>query len=544
MEGLAGLGIAANCVQVIDKSIDLIIDIHRAYRSGTGAPALHERIDGTAKELDLASDKLKDVFEGEEDTLISKCSEAAGKLRKILAECQASGRKRDAIIKVLKSRWKQSEIDDLRREVAEWNQALQTRCMAFMTKQMASAATAQGSGEPKDSSMESHANAMKHALWYPEMASRQQQIGRAHDQTFQWIFEDPREKDEPWDNFVSWLLEGSELYWINGKAGSGKSTLMKYVNDEPRTLQALEDWAGLTSLVVGRFFFWNSGFEMEKSLEGLFRSLIYQIIEQAPSTVEVMFSAHELSQVKSVVFTDKRNAFWTLERLVAALQRLAASPSPFQSYCFFIDGLDEFDGDHDCLVDALEELTSADHIKICASSRPLPIFNEAFAESFSLKLQDLTADDIRTYINTEMKRIRQGRRFAEKKSSDFRSLVSDTINKASGVFLWVRLVVRSLQAGLRNGDSVEELKGRLDDTPNDLLSLFQKMVNNLDDRYKAQATRMFRMIFAAPGLDTVMATHSPSISILDMLLAEEDHVVFKALVKLPGKTKWSEIAEK
>lgn len=38
-----------------------------------------------------------------------------------------------------------------------------------------------------------------------------------------------------WNDFVAWLEEGDGLYWIAGKAGSGKSTLMKYIASHPST---------------------------------------------------------------------------------------------------------------------------------------------------------------------------------------------------------------------------------------------------------------------------------------------------------------------
>jgi ABC-type thiamine transport system ATPase subunit len=53
------------------------------------------------------------------------------------------------------------------------------------------------------------------------MDNREERILEAHEKTFRWIF-----KDSP---FKHWLESktGSNLFWISGKAGSGKSTLMK-----------------------------------------------------------------------------------------------------------------------------------------------------------------------------------------------------------------------------------------------------------------------------------------------------------------------------
>lgn len=39
-------------------------------------------------------------------------------------------------------------------------------------------------------------------------------------------------------------------------------------------------------------------------------------------------------------------------------------------FCFFIDGLDEYDGDHEDVIQLLHDLARGKNVKICASSRP------------------------------------------------------------------------------------------------------------------------------------------------------------------------------
>jgi ABC-type lipoprotein export system ATPase subunit len=48
----------------------------------------------------------------------------------------------------------------------------------------------------------------------------------AYEKTFEWIYGDTDNKDNPWSKFNQWLEGDSQLYWITGKAGSGKSTLL------------------------------------------------------------------------------------------------------------------------------------------------------------------------------------------------------------------------------------------------------------------------------------------------------------------------------
>ena len=87
---------------------------------------------------------------------------------------------------------------------------------------------------------------------------------------------------------MEWLETGKGIYWINGKAGSGKSTLMNYICAEPRTQDALEIWAQPYRLVVPTFFFWSAGSELQKTTVGLLRSLLYQILVHYPQLISLL----------------------------------------------------------------------------------------------------------------------------------------------------------------------------------------------------------------------------------------------------------------
>jgi hypothetical protein len=68
------------------------------------------------------------------------------------------------------------------------------------------------------------------SLEYRGMRNRESNVVDAYHNTFRWIFESNPDDKEKWMNFKDWLQsENSQLYWITGKAGSGKSTLMKYI---------------------------------------------------------------------------------------------------------------------------------------------------------------------------------------------------------------------------------------------------------------------------------------------------------------------------
>jgi hypothetical protein len=108
--------------------------------------------------------------------------------------------------------------------------------MASRLEHMAALATCDGRGWDQDSikAFASHMQSLcRHAvkvrrmiksLHFKRLRQGQSNIKKAHETTFEWIFAPNTSA-----NLVTWLKSGDELYWISGKAGSGKSTLMKFL---------------------------------------------------------------------------------------------------------------------------------------------------------------------------------------------------------------------------------------------------------------------------------------------------------------------------
>jgi hypothetical protein len=128
------------------------------------------------------------------------------------------------------------------------------------------------------------------ALSFEVMNYRQDQIKDSYKQTFEWIFGEPKSSTWPWNNFSTWLKQtDSSLYWINGKAASGKSTLMGFLADHHKTNVLLSYWSRHARLVSASFFFWNSGASLQRSQKGLLRSLLWQILSEEPALVPIAF---------------------------------------------------------------------------------------------------------------------------------------------------------------------------------------------------------------------------------------------------------------
>jgi len=336
------------------------------------------------------------------------------------------------------------------------------------------------------------------SLHFNKIADRASVILPAHKQTFQWIFD-----SEKFTNFATWLestptsQELGNLYWICGKAGSGKSTLMKFLSSHPQTCQLLRTWAGDNTLVIASHFFWNHGTPLQASEEGLYKTILTQAFRQVPELVPIICPAR-LDDINSL---DP----WGNDELLRSIELLASNSHLAIRLCVFIDGLDEFRGDHIDLLALIYRLSNSPNLKICVSSRPWIDFLRAFdTHPFKLRVQDLTRDDITLYVQDHLQSDIHFQKLQTQYTDDATLLVTQIVSRAEGVFLWVYLIMRSLLRGLRNSDSIGDLHRRLSLMPSDLERYFELMLGNIEDVYRERTSRTFQALVHVGGAVPVL----------------------------------------
>jgi len=81
-----------------------------------------------------------------------------------------------------------------------------------------------------------------------------------------------------WDSFSDWLRSDDEIYWISGKPGSGKSTLMLFLIRDAATYRGLNIWKDKSQIIS--HFLWSFGSHvMQQNIKGTLCSLLHQVLE-------------------------------------------------------------------------------------------------------------------------------------------------------------------------------------------------------------------------------------------------------------------------
>lgn len=323
-------------------------------------------------------------------------------------------------------------------------------------------------------------------LNFRPMAWRYEEVPSAYRRTFQWIFQS---STGVWDDFVAYL-SGTDVvapYFINGKAGSGKSTLMKFIVSNSKTREALARWAGPADFLVVNFFFWNLGTTLQRSNVGMLRALIHAVLKKHPELIPAVFP----SLYQNWKSSDANDEPSYIE-VKKAFEILIEKSSKFLKLCIFIDGLDEFEGDHREMSRFLRSLAS-DHVKFVISSRPISSCLNAFKGCPTLRLQDLTMNDMEIFVNGELCSHESMIKLARRFPVETNNLVTEIREKASGVFLWVKLVVSLLVDGLEAGDDIIDLQNTLRSLPPDLRDLYRRMMAQMEPKYQIQAAELFQL---------------------------------------------------
>lgn len=340
------------------------------------------------------------------------------------------------------------------------------------------------------------------SLSFPSILSRRQAIKQEHAATLDWILDDYHAGQEM--TFKTWLRNCFGPYWITGKPGCGKSTLMKFIQSHEGVRSILHDWADGSRLVIGSHYFWNAGVPLQKSLEGLLRTLLFDVLRQCPEAFPGL-PRNRWSDWDVVKVLGQPG--WDIEELTRSLQHVIEEVLPSTKFCFYVDGMDEFHGEPRDIVAAVRALSVLPNVKICLSSRSWNVFEAEFGRnSFQLQVHEHTRGDIQKFVYDVLERDSHFQQLRTH-NEEYQTIIVDIVQKAQGVFLWVFLVVRNLSSGLPNADTFHDLRRRIDEFPTDLDKYFETMLNNIPNFYQTQSAQILLMALEAEASIPLLVFH-------------------------------------
>jgi len=312
-------------------------------------------------------------------------------------------------------------------------------------------------------------------------------------------------------SFADWLEEDQSvvgpsrpIFWINGKPGSGKSTLMKFAMRDARTLKLLRkashpdtafsqtelDW-----MILG-FFFHDRGSHVQKSIDGMLQGVLHQLLSQIPELLPFVYTIYK-DLVKS-----QRNSKpeWTFDTLCAAWKAITQQRTVHLHACMFLDALDEHEGDNNRLSNFIYELLSSANgaivrIKICVASRNWNIFGEHFGNCPQFAIHEHTTLDIQAYTSERLHDAMAS--FGEEGRHAFmlkvERLASQVTTKARGVFIWVRIVLDELVKGVRDGTPISLLEEKVTQMPEELSDLYRHTLERIEPEYAEESYIMLQI---------------------------------------------------
>jgi ankyrin repeat protein len=324
------------------------------------------------------------------------------------------------------------------------------------------------------SAAEEQRKACLDSLSFCQIDVRLLNIKTAHDSTCDWLFEQPEYKK--WLN-GDLTEEYHGFLWIKGKPAAGKSTIMKHALLKTREL--------LAGAAIISFFFNARGNVLEKTTLGMYRSLLHQLLTAIPHLQDVIVPMFLLRRK----YNDDYE--WNIEGLQEAFITTIKGLQHHRLVCF-IDALDECEeNDVRKMVEFLEDLgntavSSKLSLNICLSSRHYPHISIRHGLQLTVERQDGHKNDIAKYVESK---------FKAPCSRQTGEIKAEILTRASGVFLWVVLVVQMLNKAYDHGQ-IHALRSRLREIPSELDDLFADILLRDDETREESVLCLQWLLFA------------------------------------------------
>jgi ankyrin repeat protein len=292
--------------------------------------------------------------------------------------------------------------------------------------------------------------------------------------------------------YDSWFRSHSQLLWLSGGPGKGKTMLSIFIAKElERTLEGLQDVSFLQ-------YFCDNKDDKRNTAVAIIRGMIFQLLQLQPKLMDYILPSFEIHN-KSL-FT--ASSFETLWRIFETMLR---DPVLGTTYCV-LDGLDECDeASLEVLLKkfrALLQINSSEsspvNLNLIVVSRGLPDFIPEILSSFPRIQLDPDADtevtsDIDRFIEVKVDELSVYKRYSELLRERVKKVFQD---RAQGTFLWVGIIAQELRKY-----KVTEVEKALDLFPPGLDELYARIILQIDvDRRETAAKILLWTVMAVRPL--------------------------------------------
>ena len=301
---------------------------------------------------------------------------------------------------------------------------------------------------------------------------------------------------------------------------------MKYALGQPKTRELLAvAEPGTWNLVP--FFFHDRGSVIQKSILGLLQELLYGLIEANEKLVEFVLpimirriskrnavigatmlqrntTEQEMKYARKELFSAEE---WSIDDLQEALTALTIQTEVPLNILFFIDALDEHEGNHRDLIKVirttfLPTIASTVNVKFCLASRPEPAFRNAFETCPGFLVHEHTRADVQWYAHEQIisNILCQD---IDQDMTQLHELTAEITQKANGVFIWVRIVVEELIERYVDGSSISQLREVLSAMPEELKDLYHRALSKIKTEYALESYIMIQIVLCAKNPQTL-----------------------------------------
>lgn len=298
-------------------------------------------------------------------------------------------------------------------------------------------------------------------LYFPEIDRRITHLAPAQRKTCHWFLGKPEYR--LWFDGGGNQHEGHDGFlWIKGSPGTGKSTLMKFLFEEAK-VRLLGD----PSHILSSFFFVARGTVDERSTTGLYRSILHQLFRKAYE-LQQCFGWMTEAGGEGIAING-----WSDGALKQALRDCVGRLGS-RTVIVYVDALDECnDVEALDMVSFFEELCALSRqahcrLQVCLSSRHYPHIEATKGVTIILEHESGHVDDIKSHIEVTL------RLSVAPRAEVIRS---ELLKRSSGIFLWVVLIVRILNASEYPGRPIEDTLKQLVEILSELAELFEMILS-------------------------------------------------------------------